>query len=448
MRRTFLALAAAAVGALGVATCATNPAPPTPPLAPSGAPRVEGPRGPLSPAESRAILDRLAAKGDSDLLHRHLAIEDALAGAPLVAGNKATLLEDGPATYRAMIEAIRGARRHVHLEVFIFDDEGIGRDIADLLLEKRAAGVAVSVIYDSLGSQDTPSSFFERLRGSGVEVLEVRPLNPLQPADKWSPNERDHRKLMVVDGRIGFIGGINIDDVYEGADDAPWRDTQLRLEGPVVAELQKLFLAQWEKHTGERLADAGFFPKLGEAGAAAVRIIATAPEENGAAFHATLVSAIDAAERSVRITQAYFAPPEDLEQALAAAARRGVEVVLILPSKSDQAKVVYAGRSHYAALLEAGVRIFERRDVKLHAKTIVIDGVWSAVGSANLDSRSVRFNDEATAIVLGTEFGRVMEAAFARDLARSNEVDPAAWAERSLFVRVKEWLARLIEYWI
>jgi cardiolipin synthase A/B len=148
------------------------------------------------------------------------------------------------------------------------------------------------------------------------------------------------------------------------------------------------------------------------------------------------------------VTQAYFAPPDGLEEALVAAARRGVEVDLILPSKTDQAKVVYAGRSHYTALLAAGVKIHERRDVKLHAKTVVIDGVWSAVGSANFDSRSVRFNDEATAIVLGGEFGRVMEAAFARDRARSDEVDPAAWAARSLTVRVKEWLARLIEYWL
>jgi cardiolipin synthase len=448
MTRTFAALLAAAMAGLGLATCAINPAPPPPATAAAPAPRVEGPRGPLSPAESAAVLERLAASGRNDLLARHLAIEEAVAGAPLVAGNKVTLLEDGPATYEAMLEAIRGARRHVNLEFFIFDDDRTGEAFADLLLKKREEGVAVHLIYDSLGSQDTRASFFQRLAEGGIDVLEVRPLNPLKPGDKWSPNERDHRKLLIVDGRIGFIGGINIDDVYEGADDAPWRDTQLRLEGPVVAELQQLFLEQWEKHKSEKLPDAGFFPKLGKAGDAAVRIIATAPEENGAAFHATVVSAINAAERTIHVMQAYFAPPEDLERAFAAAARRGVEVVLILPSKSDQAKVVYAGRAHYTELLEAGVRIFERRDVKLHGKTIVIDGVWSAVGSANLDSRSVRFNDEATAIVLGSDFGGVMEAAFARDLTQSNEVDPAAWAERSFVARVKEWLARLIEYWI
>lgn len=447
MWKTLLALLAAAA-TLGVATCATNPVP-TQPLVASSAPRVEGPRGALSSAETQAVLERLARQGGgTDLLGRHLAIEEAVAGAPLVAGNKATLLENGPATYRAMLAAIRAAKKHVNLEFFIFDDRGIGEELAQLLLDKRAAGVAVNLMFDSLGSQDTGRAFFERLEKRGINVLEVRPLDPLKPTDKWAPNDRDHRKIVVVDGRIGFIGGINIDDVYEGADDAPWRDTQLQLEGPVVAELQKRFLAQWEKHRGEALPDAGYFPKLGKAGDAVVRIIATTPAENGAAFQAALVSAIGAAERSIHVTQAYFAPPEDLEAALAAAARRGVEVALILPSKTDQAKVVYAGRSHYAALLAAGVKIYERRDVKLHAKTVVIDGVWSSVGSANLDSRSVRFNDEATAVVLGSEFGRAMEAAFAQDRARSNEIDPASWAERSLYVRVKEWLARQLEYWL
>jgi cardiolipin synthase len=438
----------AALATLGVATCATNPAPKEPPAALSE-PRVEGPRGPLSAAETEAVLDRLARQGGgTDLLGRHLAIEEAVAGAPLVAGNKATLLENGPATYRAMLAAMQGARKHINLEFFIFDDRGIGEELAQLLLAKRAEGVAVNLMYDSLGSQDSGRAFFEKLEKGGINVLEVRPINPLAPTDKWDPNDRDHRKIVVVDGRVGFIGGINIDDVYEGADDAPWRDTQLQLEGPVVAELQKRFLEQWEKHRGEALPDAGYFPKLGEAGDAVVRIIATTPAENGAAFHAALVSAIGAAEHSIHVTQAYFAPPEDLEAALAAAARRGVEVALVLPSKTDQAKVVYAGRSHYTALLAAGVNIYERRDVKLHAKTVVIDGVWSSVGSANLDSRSVRFNDEATAVVLGSEFGRAMEAAFARDRARSDAIDPAAWAERSLFVRMKEWLARRIEYWL
>jgi cardiolipin synthase len=453
MWRSFLVLTA--LGAMfGLVTCATNPPPGeheavTAQLATS-APRVHGPRGPLSLAETRAILQRLERQGGgTDVLSRHLAIEEAVAGTPLVAGNRVTLLEDGPATYRAMLAAVEGARKHVNLEFFIFDDRGIGAEFGQLLLQKRRQGIEVNLMYDSVGSLESSRAFFRRLEAGGIRVVEVHPLNPLRSDGKWSPNQRDHRKILIVDGRVGFTGGINIDDVYEGADDAHWRDTQVKLEGPVIAELQKLFLTQWKKHRGPDLPDADFFPTLDRAGDEIVRIIATSPEDDtGIAFYAALLSAIRSAERSVWVTQAYFAPPEDLEAALMGAARRGIDVELILPSKSDQAKVVYAGRSHYSALLEAGVKIYERSEVKLHSKTIVIDGVWSVVGSANLDSRSVRFNDEVNAIVLGRQFGQVMEAAFERDRKQSQPVDPAEWADRSVFVRLKEWLARLLEYWI
>jgi cardiolipin synthase len=306
--------------------------------------------------------------------------------------------------------------------------------------------VAVHLVFDAVGSNETRTRAFARLREHGVRCLRVHPLQPwIERARRWRPWRRDHRKILVVDGRIGFIGGINIDDVYDAAHHECWRDTHLRLEGPVVGELQKLFLAQWDEQSGERLPDCGFFPRLGPVGDDVVGVIGTSPGDTGAAFHEVLLRALDAAERRVGITQAYFAPPPDLCAALCRAAARGVDVRLVLPKDSDAPAVVWAGRSHYAELLAAGVRLFERRGVILHAKTVVIDGVWSVVGSANFDYRSVRYNDEANAVVLGRRFGGEMEAMFGRDLDRSDEVTSSDWRQRSWLDRGKERLARTLE---
>jgi cardiolipin synthase len=441
-----LAAALALGAALVVGTCATVPQMDPTPVPP----RVAGASGPLSPERSRAILERVEREG-GDMLRRHLAIEEAVADSPLVAGNRVTLLEDGPKTFGSMLEAIRSAKHHINAEFFIFDDQGeVGRQFSAALIEKAKAGVVVNLMYDSAGSQDSRPEAFDRLEQGGVKTLESKPLNPLKTkTGTWNPNNRDHRKILVVDGRVAFTGGINVDEVYDGGNTDQWRDTHLKLEGPIVAEFQKLFLTQWKKLGGEELPSAKYYPKLEPKGDALVRVIATTPDDStGVAFHAALISAIDSAQSRVWVTHAYFAPPPDLENAFVRAARRGVDVSLVLPSRTDQPKVVYAGRSHYTKLLEAGVRIFERSEMKLHAKTVVVDGVWSVVGSANLDYRSVLYNDEINAVVLGPKFGEAMEAMFKRDLAGSAEVTKEAWANRSFVDRIKEFLARTIETWL
>jgi cardiolipin synthase len=274
----------------------------------------------------------------------------------------------------------------------------------------------------------------------------VHPLKPWASRGiRWRPWFRDHRKILVVDGEIGFTGGINIDDVYDPRNHVQWRDTHLKLEGPVVAQLQELFLAQWKEQSRERLPDARFFPRLFAVGDDVAGIIGTSPGDTPATYHHALLASLRAAEQRVWITQAYFAPPPDLCRALVDTASRGVDVRLLLPRQSDAPAVVWAGRSHYDELLEAGVRIFERRGVTLHSKTIAIDGKWSVVGSANLDFRSVRYNDEANAVVLGGRFGREMEAMFARDVAESDEVTASAWQARRWLDRGKERLARTIQ---
>jgi cardiolipin synthase len=421
----------------------------------------EGARGPVSTSRSATIIEQLQSRsGDIDILQKHLAIEQAInADSPLVLGNKLVLLQDGPATYQAMFAAIRKARDHINLETYIFEDDDIGKQFADLLLERQATGVQVNLIYDSVGCLNTPRSFFERLSASGIRVLEFNPVNPLAGNKKeWLLNNRDHRKLLVVDGRIAFLGGINISESYssgskrsarkKAANAMGWRDTHLQIEGPVVAEFQKLFMDTWSKQKGPTLAKMNYFPALDKQGDEIVRAIGSASDDPYSLIYLTLLSAIDHAEQRVYLTNAYFVPDPQLLKALTDAAQRGVEVKLILPSHTDSWAVFHAGRSHYSKLLRAGVKIYERRGAVMHSKTASIDGVWSTVGSTNLDWRSFLHNDELNAAILGRDFSRQMDAMFARDLAESDAIDLDRWEQRSLLLRLKEWAARLAEYWL
>ncbi|MBK6854003.1 MAG: cardiolipin synthase B [Burkholderiales bacterium] len=422
--------------------------------------RMAGAQGPLSAAQSRVVLARLAAKGQpTDIFARHLALEEAIVGSPLTTGNAVTLLQDGPATYTAMFAAIAGARDHINMETYILDDDEVGDRFAQALLAKQRVGVQVNLIRDSAGTYATPVAFFECLSAAGIQVLEFNPINPLTARDDWAWNQRDHRKLLIVDGRVAFLGGINISSVYSGGSfrhrklrpgDAapPWRDTDLRLQGPVVAELQKLFITAWREQQGPELAPRNYFPEPEPAGKQVVRAIGSSPGETVSLMYTTLLSAIGSAETSVHITNAYFVPDPQLLDTLQAAARRGVDVQLILPSRTDSWLVFNAGRGYYDRLLVAGVKIAERRGVILHSKTALVDGVWGTVGSTNLDWRSFLHNHELDAVVLGAEFGAQLQAMFDRDLAASDPVTLQDWRNRPLQLRVKELFARLWAYWL
>ena len=414
----------------------------------------------LSLQQSREIIARLARGGtQTDVLTRHLAIEEAVANGPLTVGNRAVLLEDGPATYAAMFAAIEAARDHINMETYILEEDEIGRKFAEALLRKQAEGVQVNLIHDSVGTLLTSRAFFKRLTDGGIQVLEFNPVNPLTAKGAWNLNARDHRKLLVVDGKTAIMGGINISSVYSGGSlsrsasgtgkkGLPWRDTDLLLEGPVVATLQKLFFETWERQKGPAVAARQYYPPLGIRGKEVVRAIGSTPDEPFSQIYVTLVSAINSAESEILVTNAYFVPDPQLMEALMNAARRGVDVRMILPSTSDSALVLHAGRSKYEALLRAGVRIYERKDALLHAKTASIDGVWSTVGSTNLDWRSFLHNQELTAVILGTDFGGKMRAAFQRDLAASEPITLEAWLRRPVGNRVKELFGRLWEYWL
>lgn len=451
--------ALALAGALGA--CAGLPA--YTPSVQSQAIRLAGARHELSYRQSERILARLEAEGKSDVLSRHLAFMEAVSDVPLTVGNEARLLIDGPATYQAMFRAIDRARDHINLETYILRGDELGERLAQRLMARRAQGVTVNVLYDAVGSMNTQKEFFERLRQAGVTLCEFNPINPITGLRL---NQRDHRKIMVVDGTVAFTGGINFDSVYSNGsasaprrkpqdarhitstDDVRWRDTQIEIRGPAVAQLQRLFLDSWDKQRCAQAADRAYFPPLAPKGDKVIRVIGSSPDAQDSLIYLALVSAISRAERSVDLTMAYFVPDAQMLRAVTAAVRRGVAVRLIVPGFSDSELVLRAGQHNYEALLRAGVRIYERHDAMLHAKTAVIDGVWSTVGSANMDMRSFLHNDEVNAEVLGAEFGRQMLAMFERDLARATPVELDTWVQRPVSARVKEWVGQLLRYWL
>jgi cardiolipin synthase A/B len=423
------------------------------------APAIRTAAGNLSPASSHQILDAMAREaGVSQVLLHHVAVEEAYSGSPLVMGNAVKLLRDGPAIYRSMETAIRAATHHVNLEVYTFQDDELGTRIADLLERRAREGIEVNIIYDSVGSLETSPGFFESLRAAGVRTLEFNPVSPAEARGDWRVEHRDHRKLVIVDGRIAFAGGVNISEEYSGtsgsssgsglgASDssggkAPWRDTHVRIEGPVVTEFQKLFRDTWEKQHGAPIDWKPYFPRLPPSGRHIVRALGSTPDDAISVFHTTMLSAIQRAERSIHLTQMYFLPDPELLEAIETAARRGVDVQIILPGTGFW-MARYGGRAHYSRMLAAGVRIHERKGPLLHAKTAVIDGVWSTVGSANLDYRSIVANDEVNAVILGEEFAAELESMFADDIAASVEITRSAWKKRGLSTRLKETAARI-----
>lgn len=431
--------------------------------------------------ESSRSINAIAAQAGDDAggpLRTHLRDMAAHGGPPLHSGNQVKLLIDGPATYDAMFSTMAQARDHINLEVYIFQDDSIGRKLAELLVRKQREGVQVSILYDAVGSIATPKSFFDDLRAAGIKVQEFNPVDPLQ-GDLLDLNNRDHRKIVIVDGRIAYTGGINISSVYahgsawmhrrrftetdasrttekqqSGAAAATentqegWRDTQIEVRGPAVAEFQQLFIDNWQGQGGAALASSNFFPALAASGDKFVRVIGSSARDENNWIYVDLLAAIQRAHSSVHLTMAYFSPDRATIDALCAAVARGVDVTLVLPGFSDLWLIHEAGRSHYTPLLRAGVRIYERHDALLHAKTAVIDGVWSTVGSANMDMRSFLHNDEVNVVVLGDEFGAQMEKMFADDVAQAQRVTLEDWRERSLWLRVKQSFARIWTYWL
>lgn len=385
---------------------------------------------------------------------------ESLSETPLYTDSQVTLLIDGPSTYKAMLEAIRGARETVHIETYIFADDEVGQQFADALAERSRAGVTVRLIYDSIGSWISDEDFFDLLTDAGVHVQAFNRLNPLAGGNPLKANNRTHRKLLIVDDEIAFTGGINVSNTYSSASNdrlrqrsdpllSGWRDTHLAVRGPAVSAFQAAFASNWD---GEDLPPASDEFADCNAKGPCDDVVAVLLSEGGdgqeSPIYRAYIEAMQRAESRIWITQAYFAPDDTFLELLGDAAGRGVDVRLIVPGISDSAAILHASRSRYGKLLERGMRIYETTGTFLHAKTAVIDGVWSTVGSSNLDYRSFLHNDEVNAIVMGSYFGSQMEAQFEVDLEATREVTFAEWKRRPYLDRLKEFFSWTVEYWL
>ena len=423
----------------------------------TAAPTTSDGRRVLPPAESAAVVERLERHTTSDLLARHLAFVEEHVEGPLLVGNRSRLLVDGPQTHAAMFAAIEAAAESIDLETYIIEAGELGERLAASLIERRQRGVSVRLLYDGLGSMRTPKEYFERLAAADIAVCAFNPVKPTEAQPGLSINNRDHRKILVVDQRIAFTGGINISGVYSSgsfggsatpSEEIGWRDTHIQLEGPVVDELAQLFDAAWRSQNCGEPATVRKPQPSKPAGNETMRVIAQDPQAKRNEVYIEVLSAISHAEQRAWLTFGYFVPDPQTIAALKAAAQRGVDVRLMVPSKSDVWLTLYAGRSHYGDLLESGVRIFERREAVLHAKTAVIDGVWSTVGTSNLDWRSFVHNFEVNVVILGVDFAHELEALFRRDLAAADEIRPEAWRSRGLGTRFKEMFSRFWAYYL
>lgn len=369
----------------------------------------------------------------------------ALTGTPLQPGNRVEVLENGDRFFPSMLSAIREAKQTINMESYIYWDGEVGRTFAEALAERARGGVQVKLILDGVGSAPMSGTLTDFLERNGVDVEWYHPL-------RWytlsRANHRTHRKLLIVDGRVGFAGGAGIADEWLGdADSADhWRDTQVRVEGPAVIQMQFAFMDNWVKSRGEILTGLHYFPAGENHGDDLVHVIKSSPSEGSSTAKLLYVISIVSASKSIYINNAYFIPDRDTIRALEGAIRRGVDVKVIVPGEWTDVPVVrQASRWHYEMLLRRGIQIFEYQGTMMHAKTMVVDGIWSTIGSSNFDDRSFRLNDEVNVNIYGEEIAAQMEAMFAEDLARSEQIRLGRFKKRSFFSKLKESIAEKVK---
>jgi cardiolipin synthase len=383
---------------------------------------------------------RLYTSGDADF-RRALGI---LLGPPLVAGNRITSLVNGAQIYPAMINAIRTAQSNITFETFVFRD-AIGATFVDELSAAARRGVQVHMLLDWLGSRTMDSGLLAAARLAGCDVQIYHP-------PSWYHlgrlNNRTHRKVMVVDGKIGFTGGVGMGTEWrEGLNGLPpWRETHFKAEGPVVAQMQAVFIDNWIKATGRVLHGADYFPKLSATcGDMEAQMFGSSPVGGSESMHLMVLLALTAAKTSIDIQNAYFVPDRLTVEALVSAARRGLRVRIVVPGRHTDARIGrWAAQGLYGELLKAGIRIYEYQPTMMHCKVLVIDGLWSSVGSANFDDRSFRLNDEANLNVFSEELAREQLRLIDADIQQSRLMVLRKWRHRKFGRRINERLALLL----
>lgn len=430
--------------------------------------RVYGTRGPLSRWQARRVIARVAdQEPDADAFDRQLAIEQTIAESPLYTGNSVRVLEDGAQTFPAMFAAMEGARRFLYLEYYTLQDvQSGGRKLSDVLAAKSRAGVRVRIIYDAVGSLGTPAAFFTRLQDAGVQFVQYNPIKPLM--SPLALNQRDHRKILIADDKVAIVGGVNLATTYESVppithelggssegsekdgkqQPAPaaghpvWHDVDLEIRGPVIPVLARLFRAHWREQKGPPLAPADAV-KSAPQGKEIVRVIGSSPTQLATRYYVSVLTAIHSAQSSIWMTAAYFVPTRQELRALRGAARRGVDVRLILPSHSDVGATLAVQRYYYPELLAAGIKVYERSDGIVHSKSMVVDDVWSLVGSSNFDQRSVLFNDEVDVVVLGKETADQLRRTMLGDIGHAKQISWQSVRQQGTLQRLRGWFWRL-----
>ncbi len=368
----------------------------------------------------------------------------ALLGPQIVEGNKVDTLLNGDQIFPAMLAAIRSAEKTITFETYIYWSGTIGQEFVDALAERARAGIRVHVLLDWVGSIKMEASLLDAMKRGGVEVERFH-----EPHwSNWGQlNNRTHRKLLVIDGRVGFTGGVGIADHWRGqarnADE--WRDTHFRVEGPVVAQMQSVFLDNWMRVTGKVLHGESYFPALNPAGPLAAQMFSSSPSGGSESMQLMYLLSITAARKTIDLANSYFVPDAMTVKSLIDAARRGVKVRVLTPSDHIDSEVVRkASRGSWGPMLEAGIQIAEYQPTMFHVKGLVVDGVFSSVGSTNFDNRSFRLNDEANLNVLNAEFGLAQQQVFEADWSNARGISLEQWQKRPLMERLQERLASLL----
>ena len=365
----------------------------------------------------------------------------AYTGNAVVPGNRVEVLLNGDQIFPAKIAAIRAARKSITYAQYVFEEGAPAADTAQALSERCRAGLPVHVLLDAVGALAMPVQYRDWMVEAGCQVASYRPLTP------WTfdrVNERNHRRILVVDGVVGFTGGSGTSGKWSGngKQDGHWRDTDVRVEGPVVEQLQGAFAENWLEATGVALGGPAYFPRpLEVKGGVDAQVVRSSPAGGSVAMYTMFLLAMTAARRSIYITNPYFVPDEKMVETLIQARRRGVRVVLLLPGAIDHNLVRQASRGGFGRLLKEGIEIHEYKPAMLHAKTMVIDSMWATVGSTNLDRRSFALNEELNLVIYDAGVARRLEQVFEKDLSESGVVTYKRWASRGLMSRVLEFLA-------
>jgi cardiolipin synthase A/B len=361
--------------------------------------------------------------------------------APVTSGNRIDVLLNGDETFPVMLDEIRKAKSSITFAQYLYANGSIARELAQAFAERCRAGVKTTILLDSHGSGKVPSEIIATMKDAGCTVEYFRRVDAEGIIFPWKLlryNYRSHRRVLVIDGRVGFTGGYGISEAWTGNGRIPehWRDTNARIEGPVVRFLQTAFAESWLEATGIAIGGDDYFPHLEPKGNLSAQIVKSSPTGGSFQNYMLFLLSINSAKTSVLITNPYFIPDEVMTNALLKAAKRGVRVVVLVPGKSDSRFTYTASRSHYGKLLLGGVKVFEYQASLMHAKTIVADGVWATIGSTNFDNRSFALNQEINLTVYDKGTAQKLEKIFSDDLTYSKEITYEAWQSRGIFERL------------